>query len=99
MKRLLASATLALMAALGSGFLAPTASPASANNTNLDPFANVELPPDLGQAAFQVFVPATSHTLRGYFLDYWRATGGVTVYGNPISEPFASADGLYSQAF
>lgn len=67
--------------------------------TAVDPFANVELPPDLGQAGFQVFVPETGHTLRGYFLDYWRANGGRAMYGNPISEPFASADGLYSQAF
>jgi hypothetical protein len=32
-------------------------------------------------------------------LDYWRANGGAFTYGNPISEPFASSDGYYSQAF
>ena len=60
---------------------------------------SVELPPDLGQTDLQVYVPATGHTLRGSMLDYWRANGGAAVYGNPISEPFASADGRYSQAF
>ncbi len=73
--------------------------PASAANNAVDQFANVELPPDLGQASIQVYVPETGHTLRGYFLDYWRANGGKAIYGDPISEPFASADGLYSQAF
>jgi lipoprotein-anchoring transpeptidase ErfK/SrfK len=32
-------------------------------------------------------------------LDYWRANGAVSVYGLPISEPFAAPNGLYSQAF
>src|SRR5690349_6971598 len=61
--------------------------------------STVELPGDLGQADFQVYVPKTKHTLRGYFLDYWRANGAASVYGNPISEPYASADGYYTQAF
>jgi len=71
----------------------------SAANANLDQFANVNVPPDLGQAPVQVYFPQTEHTLRGYFLDYWRANGGAGVYGYPISEPFASGDGYYSQAF
>jgi len=70
-----------------------------AANTNLAQFANVNVPPDLGQAPVQVYFPQTQHSLRGYFLDYWRANGGASVYGYPISEPFASADGYYSQAF
>ncbi|MEA2531638.1 MAG: hypothetical protein QOG89_3282 [Thermomicrobiales bacterium] len=64
-----------------------------------NPFAGVELPPDIGQTDFQVYVPDTRHTLRGSMLDYWRANGAAAVYGNPISEPFAAANGLYSQAF
>lgn len=100
MKRLLSLAAFALVLSVAGGGLSPRVHPASAaNNSNVDQFANVELPPDLGQAPFQVYVPDTGHTLRGYFLDYWRATGARAVYGNPISEPFASADGLYSQAF
>ncbi|MCA9858097.1 MAG: L,D-transpeptidase [Thermomicrobiales bacterium] len=98
MKRLLAVAAFALMLSMLGSAIVPTVEPVSANATTND-LSNAELPPDLGQAAFQVFVPETGHTLRGYFLDYWRATGGEHVYGNPISEPFASADGLYSQAF
>jgi hypothetical protein len=99
MKRLLSLAALALTLSVVGGAIAPSVQTASAANNAVDPFANVELPPDLGQASIQVFVPETGHTLRGYFLDYWRANGGKAIYGNPISEPFASADGLYSQAF
>ena len=57
------------------------------------------IPPELGQAEFQVYVPETGHSVRGTMLDYWRATGAASVYGLPISEPFASSDGRYSQAF
>lgn len=99
MKRLLSLAALALVLSVSAGVLTPGVQLASASNSTVDQFANVELPPDLGQASFQVYVPATGHTLRGYFLDYWRANGGSALYGNPISEPFASSDGLYSQAF
>ena len=70
-------------------------------SADLDPskFANVVLPGDLGQTDVTAYVPATEHSVRGYLLDYWRANGGPTVYGNPITEPFASANGYYSQAF
>ncbi len=71
---------------------------AAANNA-VDQLANVELPGDLGQTGFQVWIPETGHTIRGYMLDYWRANGAASVYGNPITEPFASIDGRYSQAF
>ncbi len=77
----------------------PLASSSVAAENAVDPFVNVNIPPDLGQSAMQVYVPETGHTLRGYFLDYWRANGGASVFGNPISEPFASSDGYYSQAF
>jgi len=69
----------------------------STSSTNQ--FANVQLPPDRGQSDMDVYVPQTGHTLRGSMLDYWRANGAAAVYGNPISEPYASADGYYSQAF
>ncbi len=62
-------------------------------------FANVALPGDLGQTSVTAYVPATEHSVRGYLLDYWRANGGPSVYGNPITEPFASTNGYYSQAF
>lgn len=65
----------------------------------VDQLPNEVLPLEVGQTELQVYVPETGHTLRGTMLDYWRATGAASVYGYPISEPFASADGLYSQAF
>jgi LPXTG-site transpeptidase (sortase) family protein len=30
----------------------------------------------------------TGHTLRGAFRDYWHASGGLAVFGYPLSEPF-----------
>lgn len=57
------------------------------------------IPPDMGQSPLQVFVPDTGHSVRGYMLDYWRANGASTIYGNPISEPYGASNGLYSQAF
>ncbi|MDQ6695257.1 MAG: hypothetical protein M3014_12700 [Chloroflexota bacterium] len=42
------------------------------------------------------FYPATGHSLAGKFFDYWSSTGGLPVYGYPISEPFteqSKADG------
>jgi hypothetical protein len=60
--------------------------------------AGVERPPsDLGQSDLRVYVGSTGHTLAGVMLDYWRASGAV--FGDPISEPFAAANGYYSQAF
>lgn len=57
------------------------------------------LPPDMGQTELAVLVPETGHTLRGTMLDYWRANGAASVYGNPISEPYLAPNGYYSQAF
>ncbi|MGD9714327.1 MAG: hypothetical protein AB7V46_20035, partial [Thermomicrobiales bacterium] len=86
------------LAALGSSTLLSTygANAVGANSASL---TNVALPPDIGQADVQVFVEETGHTLRGSMLDYWRANGAASVFGNPISEPFAASNGLYSQAF
>ncbi len=67
--------------------------------TTVEALAAVELPPLLGQSEVAVYVPTTGHTLAGVMLDYWRATGGAEVYGDPISEPFAATNGYYSQAF
>ena len=84
----------------GFGSMVPGGRAAAANSTNnVDQFANIELPSSLGQTKYQVWVSATKHTVAGYLLDYWRANGAASVYGNPISEPYASGDGRYSQAF
>ncbi len=92
-----------MVTAMLAGLIAAPASPASAHAVvavySPDALANVALPGDLGQADMQVFVPETGHTIRGYLLDYWRANGAASGYGNPISEPFAASNGYYSQAF
>ena len=67
-----------------------------AQDLGLDP---EYIPADVGQTALDVYVSATGHSVRGMMLDYWRANGAASVYGNPISEPFGAANGLYSQAF
>ncbi|MDQ3927824.1 MAG: hypothetical protein M3328_01625, partial [Chloroflexota bacterium] len=43
-----------------------------------------------------LFFPETQHNLSGKLLEYWNSTGGLPVYGYPISEPFtevSKADG------
>jgi hypothetical protein len=67
--------------------------------TYWDESQGVEIPGELGQSSIQVFVPQTKHTIRGYMLDYWRAQGAASVYGNPVSEPYGAKSGYYSQAF
>jgi lipoprotein-anchoring transpeptidase ErfK/SrfK len=57
------------------------------------------LPPDMGQTTLTVLVPDSGHTISGTMLDYWRANGAGSVYGNPISEPYVAPNGYYSQAF
>lgn len=56
------------------------------------------MPREMGGSKIQAYVPETGHTLTGYMLDYWRANGAASVYGNPISQPYGMND-LYSQAF
>ena len=57
------------------------------------------MPRFLGQSQIDAYVPETGHSVTGYMLDYWRANGAETVYGNPISQPFGASNQLYSQAF
>lgn len=78
--------------------LTPTSATASAQDATLGLESDF-IPPELGQSALSVYVPETGHAVEGYLLDYWRANGATSVYGNPISEPFAASNGLYSQAF
>lgn len=35
-----------------------------------------------------LYFPATGHTLRGAFLDYWNRYGGLAQFGNPLTEEF-----------
>ena len=77
---------------------APVAAVAEAEASELDLAAEM-LPPERGQTDRHVFIKESGHSLSGVMLDYWRANGAAAVYGNPISEPYASPDGYYSQAF
>jgi hypothetical protein len=88
----------------GTGRLAQPASAAAAKSESiiaaeLGLAPEMAPPPDLGQTTVIAYVPETGHTVRGVILEYWRATGAASVYGNPISEPFADPNGYYSQAF
>jgi hypothetical protein len=98
---LVTAALLTLLAPMAATISIPT--PVHADDappaTYWDQFAGVEIPGDLGQSSVQVYVPQTQHTIRGYMLDYWRAQGSSTVYGNPVSEPYGAKSGYYSQAF
>ncbi|HEV2128377.1 MAG TPA: L,D-transpeptidase [Thermomicrobiales bacterium] len=93
-----------LVVVLGIGFMTPVAHAnitdgtggASARQLGIAPEL---LPPDMGQTALAVLVPETGHTVSGTMLDYWRANGAASVYGNPISEPYLAPNGYYSQAF
>lgn len=88
---------LTLLAPVLPGPATPVASASSlADMLGLDPDY---IPPDMGQSPLDVYVPETGHAVHGYMLDYWRANGAASVYGNPISEPFGASNGLYSQAF
>lgn len=87
---------------VGVGLAQPTAGrsdgTAGATTRQLD-IASELLPPDMGQTELTVLVPETGHTIKGTMLDYWRANGAASVYGNPISEPYLAPNGYYSQAF
>ncbi|MDQ3929799.1 MAG: DUF1080 domain-containing protein [Chloroflexota bacterium] len=51
--------------------------------------------PATRQAGAQYF-PETQHNLSGKLFEYWQSTGGLPVYGYPVSEPFtevSKADG------
>lgn len=67
--------------------------------TYWDAVNGIEIPGALGQSESHVWVRATQHSIRGYMLDYWRALGTSSMYGNPVSEPFPARNGFYSQAF
>ena len=43
--------------------------------------------PAFASTADRRYIPETGHSLGGRFLQYWAATGGIPLYGYPISEP------------
>ncbi len=52
-----------------------------------DPFLAVT-PPDKANSSGKLFFSDTGHTLTGSIRKYWEKTGGLAVYGFPISEEF-----------
>ena len=103
--RAVARITLVMLAVLlGAGLAHPAALANRSDGTGgagprqLDIAAEL-LPPVMGQTELAVLIPETNHTIGGTMLDYWRANGGASVYGNPISEPYLAPNGYYSQAF
>jgi hypothetical protein len=95
------AALLVLVAPLMAALSTPETAQAEEDRpaTYWDAAAGVEIPGELGQTSMQVYIPQTQHTIRGYMLDYWRAQGTSSVYGNPVSEPYGARSGYYSQAF
>ncbi|HUS16710.1 MAG TPA: S8 family serine peptidase [Chloroflexia bacterium] len=66
----------------------PTADPAAAFVAVVDP----------GRAGV-TFFPPVGHTLRGPFLSYWQAHGGLPVFGYPISEEFVEVSATDGRAY
>jgi glucose/arabinose dehydrogenase len=52
------------------------------------PFARVD---PASAAAGARYFEETGHTVGGVFLSHWETTGGLAVYGLPLSEPFMEA--------
>jgi hypothetical protein len=45
------------------------------------------------------YLADTGHTLRGTFLDYWTANGGLTVFGFPLTEEFQEVNPSDGKAY
>ena len=56
-----------------------------AQKANPAPYAPLAPPPPGGS---DYFFPETGHTLRGSFLKYWVAKGGLAIFGLPLSEEY-----------
>ena len=67
---------------------APTPVPAPAPVTGNAPPAFAPIAPPTLSAKVRFF-PETGHSLRGEFLRYWTAQGGLRIFGYPISEEYS----------
>jgi spore germination protein len=71
-------------------YVPPTATPALPTSTPTPtpkPLAcNIIAP--FSSTQDKLYFPETGHSLGGAFLKYWRANGGLPVYGFPLSEEF-----------
>lgn len=58
------------------------------------------LPPAGAQAQSKVYFPQTGHYVGGAFRSFWERSGGVDIFGLPITEEFVrSSDGRVAQYF
>ncbi len=67
-----------------------TPTPSPTPTTIPPPILLTDPVPDPQMADVRYF-PSTGHTLRGVFLDYWQAHGGLAELGNPITEEFVGS--------
>ncbi len=51
------------------------------------------------EASEVVYFPETGHTLRGIFLNYWRANGGLAVFGYPITAELQERNAADGQTY
>ncbi len=54
--------------------------------------------PTLADTKTRLYFPQTGHTISNGFLNYWKANGGLTTFGYPLSEEMGE-DGLTVQYF
>ncbi|NWJ44822.1 MAG: S8 family serine peptidase [Chloroflexi bacterium] len=64
----------------------------SVKNRNFPPIAPVS------SAGNLIYFDKTGHTLSGRFLEYWNKSGGLDIFGYPVSEPLLE-NGLQVQYF
>lgn len=89
-------ATVMLLTALlsGVGTLAqPRGAAAQEDGTTFPSFGSA------WSAPTTVYVPATGHSVDGYFLDMWRENGTSSVFGNPITAEITRDDGSIVQYY
>jgi LPXTG-site transpeptidase (sortase) family protein len=55
--------------------------------------------PPPGAPPETVFFPETGHSLRGAFLAFWEAHGGLPVFGYPLSEEFSERNSVDGQNY
>ncbi len=67
---------------------------AAADRMAEPPFQALERAPVTG-----MFFPETGHSLDGDFLRYWRANGGLAVFGYPLSEAFVELNATDGRSY
>ena len=83
----------AMIAAVGVPVGHPQRAAAEEDGTTFPEFAPAFTPPST------VYIPATGHSIDGWFLDMWRQNGGATYFGNPITAEITRPDGSIVQYY